>query len=285
MTATSGQRPAVSLIVPVYRTERFLTECLESVAAQTYTDWECIIVDDGSDDPALIDRLARQTLPSRVTVLHQCNQGVSAARNRGIAAARAPLIVCLDSDDALHPDFLAKTVTALQAGDHCGVAYCWTRHTGWRTDVAKPEAVETFWLLQRNIIPITALFKKEIWERIGGFDEAMPVGHEDWEFWIRASLAGYRFTAVPEPLFYYRILPESRNQAATLQRVDTIAYIRHRHAAIYFMPLGRLLSYPPFYGVPRSSVIRFWLTGMFFHYVPARARRALFRMYQRFKGQ
>ena len=285
MPDASRRSPAVSIIVPVYRTERFLQECLESVAAQTYTDWECIIVDDGSDDPALIDVLARRTLRSKATVVHQSNQGVSAARNRGIANARAPLIVCLDSDDALHPEFLAKTVTALQADDRFGVAYCWTRHIGLRTDIVKPAVVEPFRLLQRNLIPVTALFKKEIWGKIGGFDETMPVGHEDWEFWIRTSLAGYAFTIVPEPLFYYRILSESRNQKATLHRVDTIAYIRHKHAAVYFMPLGRLLSYPPFDNVPRTSVIRFWLTGIFFHHVPAQARRMIFRLYQRFNGE
>jgi hypothetical protein len=109
----------------------------------------------------------------------------------------------------------------------------------------------------------------------------MKTGHEDWEFWIRASLAGYQFKGVPLPLFYYRILPDSMVVQATKNRADTIHYIRHKHASVYFMPLSRLFSYAAFSGIPEDAIVRFWLTGIFFHYLPPGLRRALFALYQK----
>lgn len=91
--------PFFSVIIPVYRAEQYLRECVESVLAQTFEDWECVLVDDGSPDgcPAICDGYARQD--GRVRVIHQSNSGVSAARNAGMRAASGEYLVFLDSDD------------------------------------------------------------------------------------------------------------------------------------------------------------------------------------------
>ena len=95
--------PLVSIIVPVYNVEAYLSRCLESIAAQTFRDFECILVDDGSTDssPALCDEWAQRD--PRFRVLHQKNGGISAARNSGMDAAQGQYLVFSDDDDTLHP--------------------------------------------------------------------------------------------------------------------------------------------------------------------------------------
>ena len=100
--------PAISVIVPVYKVEAYLDTCVESILAQTFTDLEVILVDDGSPDgcPAKCDAWAQKDL--RVRVIHQANGGLSAARNTGIEAARGDFFAFVDSDDRLEPDTLRR---------------------------------------------------------------------------------------------------------------------------------------------------------------------------------
>lgn len=100
--------------MPVYKTERFLSACISSILAQTFTDFELILVDDGSPDscPALCDAAAAKD--SRIRVIHQKNRGLSGARNAGLDAAEGEWIAFVDSDDTITPDFCAKLYHAAQ---------------------------------------------------------------------------------------------------------------------------------------------------------------------------
>lgn len=277
-------RPAVSIVVPVYRQEKYLDQCLESVVDQSVPDWECVVVDDGSDDPDLIDRLVGRIVGKRGIVIHQKNLGLATARNNGIGRASGRYLLCLDADDYLHPKYLEKTVTRLHQTDQPGVVYCKTRYFGERQHlVTPPSTIHPFWLLQRNLIPVTSLFSKEIWHSVGGFDKVMPyTGHEDWDFWIRACLAGYRFSYLDDELFFYRQLSSSMTPTMSKYRVFCVRYIRHKYPQIYFMPFKSLFSYPAFKGVPAAAIVRFWLSGLFFHYMPMPVMWGIFRMYQKF---
>ena len=101
-------RPEISIIVPVYQVEKYLNECIDSILAQTFTDFELILVDDGSPDncPALCDAAAKRN--SRVRVIHKQNGGVSTARNAGLDAAQGNWIAFVDSDDTVEPEYLEK---------------------------------------------------------------------------------------------------------------------------------------------------------------------------------
>ena len=100
--------PEISIIVPVYQVEKYLNECIDSILAQTFTDFELILVDDGSPDncPALCDAAAEKD--SRVRVIHQQNKGLSGARNAGIDVARGNWLGFVDSDDMIDPTFCEK---------------------------------------------------------------------------------------------------------------------------------------------------------------------------------
>lgn len=278
--------PSVSIIVPVYKQEKYLCQCLESVANQTFRDWECIVVNDGSDDPDLIDDLCHNLLGKQGSVIHQNNRGLAAARNTGIENASGNLLLCLDADDYLHLEFLEKTTAVLHNSNESRVVYCWTQLFGARSDLfIPPSNIHLFWLLQKNLIPVTCLFSMDIWQNLGGFDNNMHKGHEDWDFWIRVCLAGYRFSCIREPLFYYRQSPYSMIPKMAKYRVDSIHYIRHKHPQLYFMPLKKLFTYPDFQGIPWPAVVRFWLSSLFFHYMPQKIMKRIFQLYQRFADE
>ena len=114
---TESGRPEISIIVPVYQVEKYLNECIDSILAQTFTDFELILVDDGSPDncPALCDAAAKRD--SRVRVIHKQNGGVSTARNAGLDAAQGNWIAFVDSDDTAAPEYLEKMhKAALETG-------------------------------------------------------------------------------------------------------------------------------------------------------------------------
>ncbi|MBO4654863.1 MAG: glycosyltransferase family 2 protein [Bacteroidales bacterium] len=106
--------PAISIIVPVYKVEQYLRRCLDSIQNQTFTDWECILIDDGSPDNSgsICDEYAQKD--KRFRVIHQENKGVSAARNAGLNVARGEWISFVDSDDYLYPDALKDLFGAIQ---------------------------------------------------------------------------------------------------------------------------------------------------------------------------
>ena len=114
--------PELSIIVPIYKVEKYLEECIQSILGQTFTDFELILVDDGSPDacPQMCDAAAKKD--SRVRVIHQKNGGLSAARNTGIEAARGNWLGFVDSDDFVAPDMYEKLYhAAVNAGADCAV--------------------------------------------------------------------------------------------------------------------------------------------------------------------
>lgn len=111
------ENPKISVIVPVYRVEQYLPRCLDSIVAQTFTDWECILIDDGSPDNsgAICDEYAEQD--SRFVVIHQENRGSAGARNTGLEKCSGKYIICVDSDDWVEPDYLEQLYGKAMATD------------------------------------------------------------------------------------------------------------------------------------------------------------------------
>lgn len=197
--------PAVSIIVPCYNGGRFLDGLWASLAAQTFRDFEVIIVDDGSSDPETARRLAAFGAEARV--VRQDNRGLPGARNRGFAEARAPLVLPLDCDDALEPSFLARATAALAAAPEASFAFSHLRLAGSLSGVL-PRRYDRFDQLFLNQLPYGLLIRKAAWEAVGGYDEAMREGYEDWEFNLRLTKAGAVGVELAEPLFVYFVSAE-----------------------------------------------------------------------------
>lgn len=103
-----SQNPEISIIVPVYNVERYLGECLDSIKSQTFTNWECILVDDGSPDKSIDICEKYSAGDSRFKVVRRSNGGLSAARNTGLSYARGNFISFVDSDDIVYPEYLSR---------------------------------------------------------------------------------------------------------------------------------------------------------------------------------
>ncbi len=223
--------PVVSVIVPCYNQAQYLAEAVESVLAQSYSDWECIIVNDGSPDNT--KEVAHELLKSdnRISYYKKENSGISDSRNFGIHKAKGIYILPLDSDDKIAPAYLAKAVGVLQGNDvvvvYCDAEFFGVKDGKWKLDEYSIEG-----LAKGNLIFSSALFKKVDFLSVGGYNINMKYGWEDWDFWIAILKSGGRAFKIPEILFYYRIKEQSRNtnliSAAIEQKTFMQLYLNHQ---------------------------------------------------------
>ena len=221
---TAGIRPRVSVIVPVYNSERFIHASLASVFGQTYRDYELIVVDDGSTDGT---RAAVTALGSSVRYIHQPNQGPAVARNTGIHSAAGTLICFLDADDLWQPDKLALQVAAMDARPDVGLLFADEDEfdeqgvqcasllgtSRFHPDIARGTPIPAAFqkLLEENFIPTsTVMVRRQCFDTAGLFDSALK-GPEDRDMWSRIA-ATYPIAAIP------RILGRKRVVAASVSR-------------------------------------------------------------------
>lgn len=207
MSPHKADSPLVSVVIPTYNRADWLCEAVESVLAQTYAPIEIIVVDDGSTD-GTPDMLAARFPAVRCIV--QPNAGVSAARNRGLAAAAGQYINFLDDDDLFMPDKIARQVARLEADPELFLVHCRYHdvdaagHKLGRVGVL-PEGEALPDLLRGNFIWMSApLIRREAVERVGGFDETLSTC-ADYDLWLRLAADGARFGCVQEPLGCYRL--------------------------------------------------------------------------------
>lgn len=180
--------PQVSVIIPTYNRAAKVTTAIDSVLAQTFSDFELLVVDDGSDDDT---RYRLRAYRERITVIIQPNRGVSAARNAGIGAAGGTLIAFLDSDDSWLPhklqvqtDFFAAYPAAMWQQ----TAEMWVRN-GRRVNPKARHAKLTGHIFQESlelclISPSAVMLRRELLDEVGLFDEDLPVC-EDYDLWLR----------------------------------------------------------------------------------------------------
>lgn len=231
----SANSPAVSVVVPCYNGARYIDGLLATLAAQTFRDFEIIIVDDGSNEET---RAKLDTLDPSITVIRQRNQGPGAARNTGFRRARGEFVLPLDCDDALDPSFLAEVHAALStAPADVGFVFTWLRAFGAvdKTDFSR--RFNAFELLFSNKLQSCIFMRRSLWETLGGYDETMRDGYEDWDFNIRMSRAGIKAIEIPKYLYLYRVSSEGMLLSHCSARHAAIwRYIRSKHRDAYRLP-------------------------------------------------
>jgi glycosyltransferase involved in cell wall biosynthesis len=230
--------PRVSVVVSCFDLGSTLEEALASVEAQTLRDFEILVVDDGSRDPETLAVLGR--IPAeRARVLRTENRGLPAARNHGVRFAGGEYVCCLDADDRLHPEWLAKAVACLDADPGLAFASHWLRTFGDEEGDWKPTDCDFPALLDMNTVNGAALVRRSVWEAVGGQDETLREGCEDWDFWITLVERGQRGTILPEILFYYRRREGSMSHALvgeTHLRVYRELIERHPETFARYLP-------------------------------------------------
>jgi teichuronic acid biosynthesis glycosyltransferase TuaG len=241
--------PAVSVVTPAWNAASYIGETIASVRAQTFADWELLIVDDGSTDGtvAIVERAAAED--GRIRLLHQSHAGPSAARSLAMSQANGRFFAFLDSDDSWDPGFLQAQLavfsrhpeTALVTGNGYFFGGPFDGHPVGPAGDDSYELPITQIVEDERVIFIMTVFRREVFETIGGMDESQWTS-EDYDFWLRAALAGFVFRKNPRPLGRYRV----RGDSLSRDRVRMIGGILHT--------LGKTLRRCP-EGAPLCEVI------------------------------
>ena len=226
--------PLVSVVLPAYNAERFLSEAVRSVRRQTFRHLDIIVVNDGSTDGtgAVAGQLAEED--SRVRVVHTRNAGLSAARNVGIAEARGEFICFLDADDIFLHDKIERQLAFLEALPSCDLVYS-DHYLGDELlnpillECKRPPAPLSELLSYCNwFAPMAALMKTHLLRGVGGFDEELKSA-EDWDMWIRAARVAV-LAYLPGPVGIYRTHPGQMHRNLARMRVYQDKVIRKHFA-------------------------------------------------------
>ncbi|MBR8838295.1 MAG: glycosyltransferase [Stigonema ocellatum SAG 48.90 = DSM 106950] len=236
--------PTVSVIISTYKRANLVSQAIESVLAQTYTDYEIIVVNDGSPDNTkeVLDQFG-----DHITAIHQENQGVSAARNAGIRAAQGQYIAFLDDDDLWLPNKLEKQIACLESNPKIGLVYsdmfCFDEngvfpHT-WAKANPTPPIQECWILFVRNFIPTpSVVVRQECLDKVGLFDETLTTC-EDYDLWLRI-IEKWSVHFLNEPLVRYR---RSANSLQSNEDQQLVNWLRvkenafHRNLGLQTLPL------------------------------------------------
>ncbi len=231
------QQPQISIIVPCYNQSQYLEDSLGSVWAQDFEDWECIVVNDGSKDATAERAQEWCAKDARFRYLEKENGGLSSARNAGIAVAKGTYILPLDADDRIGAFYLSKAITVFEKNKNIKIVYCKAEMFGFKNEFWKLSKFKFKKLLRKNLIFCSCMYRKEACDRVGGYDEEMKLGYEDWEFLIRfCSKIRGKVHRLEYLGFFYRT-----KEISMVRDLDTdirtkklvIRYIQNKHRNLY----------------------------------------------------
>lgn len=208
--------PLVSVVVPAYNSEATIGGCLSGLLTQTYPHVEVVVVDDGSTDRT--GEIVRAHEPL-VRYQWQQNGGSASARNTAFTLVQGDLIAFCDADDMLLPAYLDRAVAAyhdagggrrIVMSDALQLTSTGVAHGRRLIGGHFPRRRQRLAILQKNFVPILSLFPRALLDDVPGFTEDLDL-IEDWEFWIRAVLAGWEVVFQPEPQAFYRLSPDAKS--------------------------------------------------------------------------
>ena len=217
----------ISIVIPCYNHGAMLLEALASIdRVRSESICEIIIVNDGSTHEQTI-QILRDLPAAKYKVINQVNRGLGAARNTGVAAACGEFILPLDSDNRLREPYLMDGVKLLMQDSKLGVVYGDMECFGEKTGREQVQDFDLHYLIRGNYIDACALYRRAVWASVQGYDEKMPwMGYEDWDFWRRVALQGWKFHHLKEIAFDYRVSSGSMLRSETNHHQDELnAYI------------------------------------------------------------
>jgi cellulose synthase/poly-beta-1,6-N-acetylglucosamine synthase-like glycosyltransferase len=214
----SSLTPTVSILTPAFNSGKFIRQTLDSALRQTFTDFEMIVVDDGSTDDTrhIVEEYSARD--QRIRIISQPNGGIAAARNRAMRMARGRFLALLDSDDLWLPTYLTDQLAILAERPDIDVLSSNAINFGgtfdgapllpirWRGGIRLVSLLEL--ISVEDSLCILSIFRREVTDVIGGFDITLRRS-EDYDLWLRAAVAGYRIAVNPKPLGLYRRRPDS----------------------------------------------------------------------------
>ena len=224
----------VSIIIPCYNQAEYLPDALESVFNQTYQNWECIIVNDGSTDTTELVSKEWCEKNKRFKYFQKQNGGLSSARNYGIVNSNGVYILPLDADDIIHKDYLLLAIAYFDRHPSTKLVYCKAERFGLENKNWDLKHYSYQTLLVQNIIFCSAVYRTYDYKSLtSGYDEQMLNGYEDWDFWIQLLDKDDKVHQLDKVLFYYRIKEKSTILTNDLLEISKRKYIYQKHIEKY----------------------------------------------------
>jgi glycosyltransferase involved in cell wall biosynthesis len=215
----SLEKPRVSVLLPCYNAADTLEEALDSLRRQTFSDFEIVAVDDGSQDatPVILQGWAKED--RRFHLLFQAHSGIVPALNAGLAACRAPYVARMDADDRAHPERLARQVSFLDAHPEISVVGCQVEgfpagqvregfriYMDWQNRLLSDEDIRREIFVESPLAHPSVVFRREAVAQAGDYQDAGWA--EDYDLWLRLYLRGAKFAKIARPLLYWRERPQ-----------------------------------------------------------------------------
>lgn len=238
----AGSPAQIDIVIPCYNIGHLLPEAIASIERSLHGGFNLFIVNDGSTHPDTLDAL-RMLESKGYSIVHQGNQGLCRTLNNGIAMGSAPYVLVLSADDKLDPRFLHAASDILRSDKHTGVVYTNPKTFEARYDMPDIPDFEPVRFLTDNFIVATALYKRELWEKAGGYDSNID-GYEDWGMWVSCMAQGAGFHHLDEYLFHYRIRMGSKitTLGAPADRSRLTQYICAKYPEVYNRYLPQIIG-------------------------------------------
>lgn len=196
------KEPLVSILMPIYNYGNRINQTLNSVFDQDYTNFEIILVDDGSTDEFVKFKLKQLENVDKIKVVYKENGGPSSARNEAFKHSNGQYILPLDSDDMILEGYIKSCVNILSTDKNISPVYCDTHHVGQMQGIEQRPEWSKERLVQGPFIVNCSMFHRESFEKVNGYDENLN-GWEDYDMWLRMMKIGYVGKRIPKPLFVY----------------------------------------------------------------------------------
>jgi glycosyltransferase involved in cell wall biosynthesis len=208
----TGSDPLVTIVLTTHNHEHYLEEAFRSVIAQTFRNWELVIVNDASTDgtSALIERLISEHKEYRITSLLLDGAGPARARNTGVQHGTAPYLLLLDGDDILSAQYIEYQLPVIERDPNLGWVFPVSVQAGSFHRLWSKRPFDVAELAAADRMPVNSLMRREMFSELGGFSTELVGAYEDWDLWLRAVRAGWKAKLVPEALFLYRKVSGSR---------------------------------------------------------------------------
>lgn len=223
----------ISIIVPCYNGEEFLGETLDCLQKQTIEDWECVIVNDGSTDNSIKILREYEAKDSRYKVIDKENEGPSVARNVAIAASSGKYILPLDADDLIAPTYAEKAIEYLERHPKTKLVYCKAKYFGEKEGELNLPDYNYDEIPYGNCIFCSCVYRREDFEKTGGYNPNMNYGNEDWDFLLSLLKPKDEVYCIPEVLFYYRQHGITRTSSVMKKRDMCYLRMMLNHPELY----------------------------------------------------
>lgn len=226
----------VSIVVPCYNQASYLMDALESIQRQTYSNWECIIVNDGSEDETNLVAEKYVKKDARFRYVYQDNKGLPGARNTGLLLATGEFVFSLDSDDMIEPSYIEEILSIFAMHPTAKIVYTQLRFFGAWEGVWDGPAYTYDDFIWYNVLPPCAVYRRTDFLRVGGYNEWMKKGLEDWDFWLKLLTPIDLVWRIDKPLYLYR--KRSTNEISLLEiaqknKREVMSMLYANHQAIY----------------------------------------------------